>query len=384
MKKVIYLILIFILLVFLFDYFNKDEKKEKIVNKYNNGVFISYIDYSSLNGKDEKAQKKMIDEMIRNVAEFHLDTIILQVRSFSDAIYESNLYKSSHVVVKNEGDKLNFDILDYFIKKGKEYNIDIYAWINPYRIRNTNSLDDVNKDNYYYKWIGTNKIEISENGIYLNPADEEVLDFILKGVEEVLSYDIKAVIYDDYFYPDKTIDLENYESTDKSISIEKYRIDNINKLIKKTHDLVNGKGKEFGISPAGNIENNLKEEYLDVEYLLDKNYIDFVIPQLYYGFNNTSKPYVGTLNIWNNLSNKDYKLYVALSLYKSGSIDKYALDGKNEWVENTDIIKREVEEAMKVSKYKGFYIFRYENLFSSSNDNMKEEVKNLKDLIYNT
>lgn len=385
MKKIIVLILFIIFMLYLFDYYNKDENKEvRKENLYNNGVFISYLDYSNLKGKDEKTQKKIIDEMIKNVNDFGLNTIILQVRSFSDAIYNSKYFKTSSVVVQNEGDSLNFDILEYFIKESKKYNIDIYAWINPYRIRNNNDISTINKDNIYYKWIDTNKIEITEGGIYFNPADKEVLDLIIKGVEEIVqNYDVKAVIYDDYFYPDKTIDLENYKDIKEDISIDEYRTRNINNLIKETYKCIKDINPNilFGISPSGNIENNLKEEYIDVEYLLNNNLLDFVIPQLYYGFENDSKPFINTLKKWNSMKEK-YNLYVALALYKSGNVDNFAGSGKNEWIDNTNVISNEVKESMKISNYKGFYIFRYHHLFDYINDNMKKEVDNLKYVIY--
>ena len=58
--------------------------------------------------------------MINNVSYFGLNSIILQVSPFSDAIYPSKVYKSSHVVVAKEGDDLPMDILDYFISSASK------------------------------------------------------------------------------------------------------------------------------------------------------------------------------------------------------------------------------------------------------------------------
>ena len=63
------------------------------------------------------------------------------------------------------------------------------------------------------------------------------------------------------------------------------------------------------------------------------------MPQLYYGFKNKNKPYINTLKKWSSINTLNKDFYVALSIYKSGKIDKYALTGENEWIENTDIIK---------------------------------------------
>lgn len=389
MKKIFVFIFFICVFCFCFFYIHDASSLEEDVSSLDNeevkGVFISYIDYAHLKNKSKAEQEKLITEMVNNVSYFGLNSIILQVRSFSDAIYPSDIYLSSKVVVSKEGDPLVLDILDYFIKKAREKNIYIYVWINPYRIRTKDDISDINSKSFYYKWLDTNNIERSKNGIYLNPASLEVVDYITSGVKEICeNYDIDGVLYDDYFYPSDTIDLDNYEKSDKSISLDKFRINNINYLLKETYDVIKSVDKDiaFGISPSGNIENNLSKEYLDVASILKDNYIDFIIPQLYYGFNNTVKPYINTLDKWSNLNVNDKDLYVGLSLYKAGKYDEFAGLGENEWIQESDIIKKQIVVSRNEKNYKGFYIFRYEYLFEIfDNYNLNNEIKNLKELI---
>ncbi|MBQ6546551.1 MAG: family 10 glycosylhydrolase [Bacilli bacterium] len=387
MKKVLFLCLCLIIILFGLDNKPKEKANEKSPLFEEKGVFISYIDYSTLKGKNKNEMQIVISQMINNISYFGLNTIILQTSPFSDAIYPSEIYKSSHTVVHEEGDPLPLDILKYFIEKAKEKDIAVYAWINPYRIRNDNNIGDINKNTYYYKWLKTDNIEITDKGIFLNPASSEVLEYITKGLKELCqNYDIKGVIYDDYYYPNDTIDLKTYEKTNKKKNLKQYRIDNINKLIESSYDTVKGVNKDikFGLSPSGNIEYNLDREYLDVKNVLKSNKIDMIIPQLYYGFSNQNKPYINTLNNWEEL-NKNTDLYVALSLYKSGMIDSYAGSGENEWLLNTDILKKQIIVSRNVNNYKGFFIFRYEYLFDiHDNHNLNKEVDNLKKLLNNS
>ena len=68
----------------------------------------------------------------------------------------------------------------------------------------------------------------------------------------------------------------------------------------------------------------------------------------------------------------DCKLYVALPLYKSGMEDEFAGEsGKNEFIENNNIISRQVTYLSKIDSISGYYIFSY----SSLKDN--DESKNL-------
>lgn len=390
MKKIILILIVLILIIFLLPK-EEAEKERKVIKESptpeEKGVFISYIDYANLKGKNKREMENQITEMINNINYFGLNSIILQVSPFSDAIYPSKIYKSSHVVVKKEGDPLKLDILKYFIDQAKEKNISVYAWINPYRIRNDNNIGDINKDAYYYKWLNTDNIEITEKGIFLNPASREVGEYINKGLKELCeNYDIKGVLYDDYYYPNDTIDLNTYKKTDKTKTLKQYRLDNINNLIKESYTTIKSVNKniKFGLSPSGNIENNLDREYLDIKRVLTEKYLDFIIPQLYYGFENQTKPYLKTLNDWVYLNKNNIDFYVALSLYKSGKIDKFAGEGENEWLENTDIIKKQILIARNKQNYKGFYIFRYEYLFQIyENKNLTKEVENLKNLIDN-
>ena len=387
MKKLL-LIMLVLLLIIVYPTDKKNDVKKSPVQSIpfeERGVFVSYIDYGVLQGKSKHEIETIISEMINNISYYGLNSIILQTNPFSDAIYPSEVYSSSHVIVHEEGDKLPIDVLKCFIDKAKEKDISVYAWMNPYRIRNDNNIGDISKDNYYYKWLKTDNIEITDKGIFLNPASSEVLNYIQEGIKELCSnYDIKGLIFDDYFYPNDTIDLKTYEKTDKKKSLKQYRLDNISRLIEESYDTVKGVNKDikFGISPAGNIENNLDKEYLDVKSVLKSGKLDMIIPQLYYGFSNKNKPFIHTLNDWSSLNVNNANLYVALSLYKSGKIDTYAGTGENEWLENTDIIKKQVLISRNSKNYKGFYIFRYEYLFNMhDNDNLNKEVDNLRKLI---
>lgn len=384
MKKII---LTFFILLILSSFFycifdKKDNDSNSIIDNKNEdvrGVFVSFIELSKLKNMDINGKKNYIKEMIGVVYDFKLNTIILQVRPFCDAIYKSNIFYRSSVVYN---DKIDLDILEYFINEAHKKNIKIYAWINPYRVRSNNDLSSISGDDNISKFINTNKMEV-KNGIYLNPADSSVLELIINGVKEIVSnYRVDGILYDDYFYPSNTIDIENYNKEGNGLTLFEYRINNINKLIKSTYDAIKSINKDvlFIISPQGNINNNLNNEYLDIEFILkNNNYIDIVMPQLYYGFLNSTMPFIDTLNVWNNIIlNNDTKLVIALALYKSGKEDKYAKDGYYEWINNSDIIRNEIKESMKVSKYNGFSLFRYDFLVSNDNKCLEEEVKGLR------
>lgn len=392
MKKILIIILVLFIGMYMFYYMNKKEDNN-IINNFEEDryVFISYIDYSYLKGKDENILKEEINKMVLNIKENNFNGIILQVRAFSDAIYYSKIFSPSLHIVNNEDDKLNLDLLDYFIKKSHENNIKLIAWINPYRIRSNNDISSISGNNIVNKYLNTSSVEI-KNGIYFNPAKDEVLDLIIKGVLEIVkNYDVDGILYDDYFYPSKTCDLKDYElykTQGGTNSLEDFRRDNINKLIRKTYEKIKEVNSDvlFGISPSGNMNNNYNAEYLDINYLIENKIVDFIMPQIYYGFDNTNLPFVDTVNSWSNLvKDTNIKFYVALALYKSGLEDKYAKTGINEWINNNDIISKQIIVSRNTYNYEGFSIFRYDYLFNSKKDNKQllDEVFYVKKLLKN-
>ena len=384
MKRVVFLMIIILLGALYLNYNDSGLDDVSSNDDMMKAVFISYIDYSSLKGKEVMEQKNIINEMVHNVSYFGFDTVILQVRAFSDAIYDSSYYPMSSVVSYDKDGKA-FDILSYFISVCDMNNISLYAWVNPYRISNTNDVSKIDKSASYYKWLNTSLIGVFDNGIYLNPASSDVKDLIVSGVVEIASnYNVKGILFDDYFYPNDMIDLDSYELYKGNLSLEEYRVFNVNDLLKRCYDSIKEVNKDvfFGISPAGNIDDNLSSRYLDIKGILNDKYLDFIIPQLYYGFLNESKPYTKTLEEWSSINVNNIDLYVALSIYKSGMVDSYAGKGVNEWINNSDIIKRQVISSKGVKIYKGFAVFRYQYIFEMfDNDNLVKEVSGLREVI---
>ena len=324
--------------------------------------------------------------MINNIKKMKFNTIILQVRSNCDSIYNSNIFPTSLYLVDNEEDNY-FDVLDYFIKESHKNNIKVFAWINPYRIRTTNDTSTISNKSPSYKYLNTDTIYIN-NGIYFNPSKEEVTKLILDGVLEVLNYDVDGILFDDYFYPSNDIDINDYNEYIKNndyISIEDYHLNVINNMILKVHKLCKDKNVLFGISPDGNIDNNYNKNYADVRrWMSSSDYIDFIMPQLYYGFYNTTKGFYKVSREWNDLlKNKDIKFYIALAFYKIGRVDNYARDGINEWLENDNIIMREVIISRNLDNYNGFSLFRYDSIFNTSNytTNSIKEIENMKKVV---
>ena len=390
-KKIFLLLIIFLLLlIYIFIPEEKLDNKEETLEK--RAVFISYIELGdNLRGKNAKDMKKTIDVMLDTSKDFGFNMIILQVRAFSDAIYPSSIFPSSRSVVNKEGDELPFDILEYFIKEAHQKDLELHAWVNPYRISNETDSSVISVTNPAYDMLDdSTAVAVLDSGIYYNPASSEVESLILEGINEIISnYDVDGIHFDDYFYPlSTTIDEEEYNdalSDNSSLTLQEFRLSIISSLVKKTYDLIKSYDKNilFGISPDGNIDNNYNSNYVDTRlFCTEDGYIDYIMPQVYYGFLNSTKPFEETIKSWNNLITNDIDLIPALAFYKTGNIDTYAKEGINEWIEYNNIIAREVMLSRDLSNYSGFAIFRYDSLFGNDlTDTSFLEKENLKTIL---
>ena len=393
MKRVMLIFLVFIMFSILninskTNNIQKIKTQSSIKQTEMKALFVSYLELNTYikNQEKEKSQKN-IETIVKNTKKNNFNTIILQVRSFDDAIYKTEQFPTSKSIVLE--DNTSYDVLNYFIKECKNKKIDLYIWINPFRITREN--ENLIEDTYAYKMKDTRVVQKVNNAYYYNPSRDETSTHIIEGIKELIkNYQFKGILFDDYFYPNNDIDREEYQeylNKNKEISESEYHLQTINNIIKKVYQSIKKENKsiEFGISPDGNIDNNYDKNYADVKTWCSKNgYIDFIMPQVYYGFFNTTRPYIDTMNNWDDLiTNKNIKLYYALAFYKNGQEDNYAKDGKEEWVTNSDIIKKQVILARNTTNYKGFVLFRYDSIFNKENytQNTIKEFNNLKSII---
>ncbi len=347
------------------------------------GIYISYLEYLTyFQGNSLNINKAYINKMLDNVKSLKFNTIFLQVSPFSDSIYNSKIFPYSYTLSGVEGKNPGMDYLDYFLREGHKRNLKIHAWINPYRISSTNDITKLSKDNPAYSLLNTNDVKISNLGIYYNPASPKAIDLILKQVYELISnYDLDGIHFDDYFYVDQEIDNENYlkySLNNPNITLGDYRLQIVNTMIKSVYKLIKDYNSKiiFSIAPDGNINNNYDLHFADVKtWLKEDNYVDIIMPQVYYGFENQYKPFIETVTEWNNLIENKVKIIPVLAFYKVGSFDNQAGSGGNEWQDNDNIISRQINYVKTLNKYEGFSLFRYDFLYNQDFKNLKTDIE---------
>lgn len=278
-----------------------------------------------------------------------------------------------------QGVNPGYDALEVMCEVCSQLDLDIHAWVNPYRISTDSTPQALSETNPY---VIDNEIgEETEKGIFLNPANKMARNLIIDGVTEIVrNYDVDGIQFDDYFYPTQDSDFDDTEYADyvetvgemNCMSIDNWRLANVNTLICDTYRAIHkiSDDVEFGISPQGNIDNNA-QIYADVKtWCICKGFVDYICPQLYYSLENPALTFENSLNSWASLDiNKNVKLYVGLAGYKANSD---ADEGT--WLYSNNILADEYKTAVNNEKVSGIMLYSYSAL---KDENASTEIANL-------
>ncbi|MFA9375935.1 MAG: family 10 glycosylhydrolase [Lachnotalea sp.] len=308
-------------------------------------AWISYLDYGTLKDKSESEFTKNIDAMYDTVLSNNLNTVIVHVRAFGDAIYPSNYYSWANFVTSNS-DGPGYDPLAIMIAEAHKKGLSFQAWINPYR---------------------------TADGGRVNPASSSAVKKIINGVDEIVSnYDVDGIHFDDYFYL----------STDNTS--QDVKMQNVNHMIQSVYAKIKSINSNvvFGISPAGNVE-YAKSIGCDVDaWLSSTGYVDYVCPQLYWSDDYVTKSgvstkmFTNTMKQWASLNQNNTALYAGLALYKVGAPLETAWGSDYGWG-NSNSNLYDQYKAAKSDGYSGFSLYRYGSMGLSA---AKAELVNLKKL----
>lgn len=397
-KRFIFVLLIFLITLSLCscNYQKITEEKNETTNTIY-AVWLNYNELSMMNeaDKSEHAFRKKAEEIVRNCADNGINRIFVQVRPFSDAFYKSEIFPSTVYLSGRQGEYVGYDVLSIMCEIAKQYNIDIDAWINPYRVSYDKDYSNLSADNPARIWIEqgrTDIVKVTENGIFYNPSSFDAQKLVLDGVREIIeNYTVSGIHIDDYFYPTTDEGFDSSEYTDYinkggNLTLGDWRRESVNGLIEQIYITVHSYNDElvFSVSPSGDIEKNYENYYADVGlWMSEKGYCDMIIPQLYYGFENENKPFIRTLDNWLSLKRDgEVRLAVGLAFYKYGSEDRYAGSGKDEWMNSKDIISRQIRHILTIDSIDGFSLYSYSYLFSKNNDEIcKKELQNIKNML---
>ncbi|MGN1098681.1 MAG: glycoside hydrolase family 10 protein, partial [Clostridia bacterium] len=185
MKKIVSIMLMLCLCLPLSIYAETEPESSK--DDFLRGVWVSGVanlDYPSERGLSDSRLKAEADEIINTCIETGMNAIFLQVRPCADAFYNSSIFpKSVFLTGKSSYDELTFDPLEYFVEQAHKNNIQLHAWINPYRVTRLGekeyaAFDPKSPQRQHPEYL----LKTADGNYFFNPALQEVRDLITDGI----------------------------------------------------------------------------------------------------------------------------------------------------------------------------------------------------------
>lgn len=361
------------------------QSNDKLQKKELRAIWVATVyglDFPS-NGvtTDSRILKKEIIEMLENIQEMGFNTIYFQVRPAADAFYSSEIFPWSKYLTGNQTTPPleNFDPLEFIVAEAHKRNIELHAWINPYRV--TMKKSDLNElaPNHpailHPEWVVAHGSG-DKTKHYFNPGIPEVEQMILNGVSEIVeNYNVDGVHLDDYFYPGTSFnDHDTYDKYGNEYDdIGDWRRNNINNLIEKMYHLIKSKDEKlsFGVSPfaiwANKSSNPLGSDtkgkesyytmYADTRGWVKEGYLDYIIPQIYWNIGYDIADYEKILNWWSDVvADTNVDLYIGQAAYRAGNPDP-----NSPWY-GVNQLRDQVDLNRRTDNVKGYVMFRYKSL----------------------
>lgn len=362
--------------------------------------WFSYYDYTAYRAKYKKRNattfKKYFTQAVKKGKSLGMNCIIVHVRPFGDAMYKSKYFPWSKCISGKQGKNPGYDPLKIMTQVAHANGMKIEAWINPYRVASgSTNYKKLSTKNPARKWHNKKKTRRNvlayKGSLYYNPAKAQVRNLIVNGVKEIVeNYDVDGIHMDDYFYPafsssnvNSAFDAKEYRASTMAKgkqNIVSFRREQVNMLVKAIHRAVKSidPSVTFGISPAGNIDNltSRYSYYVDInKWLNSSDYVDYICPQIYWGFKHPYAKFDRVTNRWMNAAkSKKVKVYIGIAVYRAGHNIGAGSAERREWRTDANILKKQVQYARKKG-CDGYAFFDYQDLKSKKSAKAVKQLK---------
>jgi len=282
---------------------------------------VANINWPSKPGLTTAEQQKETIDLLDFLQAHHFNAVIFQVRPQCDAMYKSDLEPWSYYLTGTQGKAPDpyYDPLQFWIEAAHDRGIELHVWLNPYRAHHKDGKEI--SDQSIVKTHPELVVYLKEGYWWMDPAKKATQDHTTAVVMDIVKrYDIDGVHFDDYFYPYPSYNLNvdfpdssswmAYQANGGKLSREDWRRDAVNQLIERLYKNIKAEKPwvKFGLSPFGIWRPGYPESisgfdqydqlYADARLWLNKGWIDYFAPQLYWPISRIPQSFPVLLGWW--------------------------------------------------------------------------------------
>ncbi len=303
---------------------------------------VNNIDWPSKRGLSVAQQRAEMNAILDRARSLNLNAVIFQVRPAADALYESKLEPWSEYLTGTQGRDPGYDPLAEWIAGAHARGLELHAWLNPYRARHAEAKSPL-APNHLSK---THPHAVKAYGklLWMDPGEPVAAERTLAVVRDIVTrYDVDGIHIDDYFYPypieapnlpkdvKENLDFpdepawKRYRQAGGKLNRADWRRQNVDHLVEKIHRTIREAKPlvKFGISPFGLGKPALRPPgitgfsqydslYADAELWLQKGWLDYFTPQLYWPIAKKEQSYPVLLDYWLRQNPKNRHIWPGL------------------------------------------------------------------------
>jgi uncharacterized protein YbbC (DUF1343 family)/uncharacterized lipoprotein YddW (UPF0748 family) len=300
---------------------------------------VANINWPSKPGLSVEEQKSEAIELLNLLDRNNFNAVVFQVRPHCDAMYKSDLEPWSYYLTGEAGKAPDpyYDPLQFWIEEAHARGIELHAWLNPYRANHpaAGAVTDVSIVRKRPDLVL--KLDV-ENYWWMGPALKGTQDHSYNVVMDLVRrYDLDGIHFDDYFYPYPDYNnfkdfpddqsWQAYRDSGGKLSRSDWRREAVNTFIERLYKGIKAEKPwvKFGLSPFGIWQpynppaigsgfNQHETLYADARLWLNKGWIDYYSPQLYWPINQLSQSFPVLLGWWKDENLKGRHLWPGISI----------------------------------------------------------------------
>jgi uncharacterized lipoprotein YddW (UPF0748 family) len=225
--------------------------------------------------------------------------------------------------------------LEFWIEAAHDRGLELHVWLNPYRAHHKDGKE-ITDQSIVKKRPGL-AVFLKEGYWWLDPSQKGTQDHSTAVVMDLVKrYDIDGVHFDDYFYPYPSYNLgadfpdsaswNAYQQAGGKLSRGDWRRESVNVFIERLYKEIKAEKPyvKFGLSPFGIWRPGYPESisgfdqydqlYADARLWLNKGWIDYFTPQLYWPINRMAQSYPVLLGWWKDENLQHRHLWPGISV----------------------------------------------------------------------
>lgn len=304
---------------------------------------VGNINWPSKPGLSTEQQQQEAIVLLDFLQQHNFNAVILQVRPQADALYKSDIEPWSYYLTGEQGKAPDpyYDPLEFWIEAAHDRGLELHVWLNPYRAQHPDG-GKIISDRSIIKTNPELVLNLKQGYWWMDPSLKAVQDRTTNVVMDLVNrYDIDGVHFDDYFYPypeyNKMEDFPDstswsaYQNSGGKLSRADWRRKSVNDLIERIYKEMKAVKPyvKFGISPFGLWRPGYPESaccfdqyntlYADAKLWLNKGWIDYFTPQLYWQIKRVPLSFPVLLGWWEKENTKHRHLWPGISVGRDTS-----------------------------------------------------------------